>query len=402
LLPTQNGRAFAQGMIYDASLDDLKSDKILDGPNGLLEEEEEEMQKESLKPQEDSSSDFTEEDPITVVHKSPSVSSVTSSLPQIEDEEEEEVNTHISPLTETTTANGNGSSLEEEYTEELQFDATISSGHLGFKEEQEGAFRSTPIKLGMEDPKASPLEADMLLSSNLVEKRLTDDQAREVVRLLSPEEEEHSEEIFVAKAASEALDKLDNLRRHHRLKSLRRRRALSLSRTPPLRSTLMNARGSTTWTTGTTGSNRWNRPFLGPGRICCLLQAPGRLNFSKAPIRQFSTHSIDDYDRRNEDIDPVAASAEYELEKRGPEGLGLSIIGMGVGADTGLEKLGVFVKTVTQGGPAMGQIKVNDLIIEAYASSVLQNTSGVIRFLIGRDKDPEIAKWHNSSGNHYR
>ena len=119
-----------------------------------------------------------------------------------------------------------------------------------------------------------------------------------------------------------------------------------------------------------------------------------------------------EYDCKNRDVDPASAAVEWELEKnvarletlqvdleRGSEGLGLAIMGLGAGAELGLEKLGIFVKSVTPGGVAAkdGRVKEGDQIIEVnrqslvgvtqtHAATVLRAAFGTVSFLLGREK----------------
>ncbi|KAH8851559.1 Neurabin-1 [Schistosoma japonicum] len=144
-----------------------------------------------------------------------------------------------------------------------------------------------------------------------------------------------------------------------------------------------------------------------------LVKQP-RVRFSSEPILVFSTHSTTDYNRRNEEIDPLSASAEYELEKhledmdlfeidfcKGVNGLGISIVGSGVDTSSGEQKLSIFIKSLTPGGAAEadGRIQVYDQIVQVdghslvgvsqqFAAQVLQSTGDIIHFVLARDKDP--------------
>ena len=303
----------------------------------------------------------------------------------------------------------------DEFQDEIHFDPTISSGHLGY--DKEGDFRNTPITLGgtrdaiitpqldssyiqtqgkttterMEEANKyikedkckdetiplpmSPKEEENLLSNKIAERRgvLSDAQAEEVKALLTPEKdlppipdddnyrtnEGHSmyygtqtdlkSSTMEPEPSSDTSSKSDNTGQVNsaigKLDSLVYRSTngsnidndirqssdetgkqvkveiindsgVVYERPKPNEETYYDEESKVHYYSDghywveVAGLDSTENAILSPSERLppgCY-KKPGKLRFSTEPIKQFSTYSVDDYDRRNDDVDPVAAS----------------------------------------------------------------------------------------------
>ena len=279
----------------------------------------------------------------------------------------------------------------DEFQDEINFDPTISSGHLGF--DKEGDFRNTPITVGgardaittpqldasylqaQVTPKdlvavkpntntnekmideslplvMSPKEEENLLSNKIIERKgvLSDEQAEEVKALLTPDKElpplpsddfsqieKSSSSTLTSSIVDSAINKLDSLvysgvNEESVSKDIAASNSTSnqskcdtntqeepktvYERPVQHEETYFDKDANVHYYSdghywfeipgldSTENANLSPSERLPPG----CYKKPGKLRFSTSPMKQYSTYAIEDYDRRNDDVDPVAAS----------------------------------------------------------------------------------------------
>lgn len=144
-------------------------------------------------------------------------------------------------------------------------------------------------------------------------------------------------------------------------------------------------------------------PGLSEGKDPALSQ---KTHFSMEPIQVFNTYSNEDDHHCNKDVDPmVSTSGEAGGEvgavscgmggRRGP---GHQHCWHGAWTDMGLEKVGMYIKTVTDGSVVHqdSRIQVNDLLMQmdgmnllgvtqSFVATMLWNTKVCVQFMIGQE-----------------